>query len=323
VWPLLAKDVAAWCKDCAACQAAKVTTKPKAAVTPFPNTARRFDCVHVDIVGPLPATAEGFKYLLTIMDRASRWLEALPLRSVTAAECREAFIASWVARFGVPGTLLSDRGVQFASSLWAASMQQLGIRHRMTTAFHPQCNGLVERAHRRIKDALKARLAGDKWSSHLPWVLLGLRAAPREDSGVCAAELLYGASLSFPGPVISTAEPPPEYFVRQLNSGVPFVATQSLKVETEQIRPSDQLQRASHVYVKSPAASPALTPAYRGPYLVHKRTDKFFILKVGGKFDAVSVDRLKPHLGGNPVAVPPPKRGRPAGSTVTSTVSRR
>jgi transposase InsO family protein len=61
--------------------------------------------------------------------------------------------------------------VQFTSALWATAMKLLGIKHQMSTAFHPQSNGLVERAHRRLKEALKAKLAGINWPSHLPWVL--------------------------------------------------------------------------------------------------------------------------------------------------------
>jgi hypothetical protein len=64
--------------------------------------------------------------------------------------------------------------VQFTSALWAAAMKLLGIKHQMSTAFHPQSNGLVERAHRRLKEALKAKLAGGDWPSHLPWIPLGL-----------------------------------------------------------------------------------------------------------------------------------------------------
>jgi Integrase zinc binding domain/Integrase core domain len=196
LWPGLAKDVTAWCRDCASCQAAKVTVQHKAAVVNFPNTTCRFSQVHVDLVGPLQAAANGLAYVFTAVDRATRWLEAFPLRGITAADCADAFISGWVSRFGVPACLVSDRGVQFASAMWAATMAKLGTRHVMTTAFHPQCNGLVERAHRRLKDALKARLAGPDWPLHLPWVLLGLRAAPREDSGVSAAELVYGVPLS-------------------------------------------------------------------------------------------------------------------------------
>jgi hypothetical protein len=193
-----------------------------------------------------------------------------------------------------------------------AVMKKLGIKHVMSTAFHPQSNSLVERAHLRIKDAIKARLAGPQWTEHLQWVLLGLPAAPREDSGVSAAELVYGAPLTLPGQLLSTAEPPPQFFVEQLRSAVPCVATRPFAA-AEESRSLPALFKATHVYVKSPAAAPALSPAYRGPYLVHRRSDKFFILRIGGRYDAISVDRLKPHLGASPpVAATPPRRGRPA-----------
>jgi hypothetical protein len=84
-------------------------------------------------------------------------------------------------------------------------MQRLGVKHKMTTAFHPQANGLIERFHRRLKEALKARAASADWAQHLPWVLLGLCTAPREESAVSSAELVYGAPLSLSGQFISAA----------------------------------------------------------------------------------------------------------------------
>jgi transposase InsO family protein len=135
------------------------------------------------------------QYIFTVIDWSTHWAEAIPLASVAAADCTDALITGWIARFGVPSQLTSDRGVQFVSAVWAALMRRLGIRHNMTVAYHPQSNGAVERFHRRLKDALRARAAAADWPLHLPWVLLGLRAAPREDSGVSAAELVYGAPL--------------------------------------------------------------------------------------------------------------------------------
>jgi transposase InsO family protein len=92
----------------------------------------------------------------------------------------------------VPGTVTTDRGAQFTSALWSSTCMSLGIKHVLTTAYHPQSNGMVERVHRQLKDALRARGAGPAWHSHLPWVLLGLRAAPKEDSAVSSAELVTG-----------------------------------------------------------------------------------------------------------------------------------
>jgi hypothetical protein len=199
--------------------------------------------------------------------------------------------------------ITSDRRVQFTSAFWAAVMVRLGIKHIMTTAFHPQSNGAVERFHCRLKDSLRARLAGAEWPQHLPWVMLGLRAAPREDSGVSAAELVYGAPLTLPGPLIAA----PEQFVQQLRAGVPCVAPLPQQPGGGG-SPSPSLQAAEFVYVRAPLA---LTPLYPGPFRVHKQTDKFFIIKVGGKFDAVSVDRLKPHLGGPVMPADPPRHSRP------------
>ena len=70
--------------------------------------------------------------------------------------------------------------------------QCLGIRHNTTTAYHPQSNGMIERYYCQLKDSLRARPASTDCPSHLPWVLLGLRAAPKEDLNVSAAKLLYG-----------------------------------------------------------------------------------------------------------------------------------
>jgi transposase InsO family protein len=116
------------------------------------------------------------------VDRSTRWAEAVPLRSTAAAACLDAVIGTWIARFGLPATVTTDRGTQFTSGTWNNALRRLGIQHVLTSAYHPQSNSLVERFHRRLKEALKARLAGAQWLAHLPWVLLGLRAAPREDS---------------------------------------------------------------------------------------------------------------------------------------------
>ncbi len=58
--------------------------------------------MHVDLIGPLPPSEEGHMYLLTIIDRTTRWMEAVPLKNMEAAACEEHFMAGWIARFGVP-----------------------------------------------------------------------------------------------------------------------------------------------------------------------------------------------------------------------------
>jgi len=77
--------------------------------------------------------------------------------------------------------------------------QKLGMQHVMTTAYHPQSNGLVERFHCQLKEGLCARASGAVWLQHLPFVLLGLHAAPKEEANVSSAEAVLGEQPMLPG----------------------------------------------------------------------------------------------------------------------------
>jgi hypothetical protein len=74
-------------------------------VQPIPVPAARFTHIHVDLVGPLPVSAEGYQYLFTVIDRSTRWAEAFPLKAVATADCVDALISGWVAQFGVPALI--------------------------------------------------------------------------------------------------------------------------------------------------------------------------------------------------------------------------
>ncbi len=113
---------------------------------------------------PKPATRD----LFTV--RTARWPEAIPLSSITTADCTRALFADWIACFGVPAIITSDRGAQFMSAWWAALCNLLNISHSPTTVYHPQSNGLVEQFHRWLKDTLLGRAADIYWCDHLPWV---------------------------------------------------------------------------------------------------------------------------------------------------------
>jgi Integrase core domain len=133
--------------------------------------ARRFNHVHVDIIGPLPTAARGERYMLTGIDRTSRWPEAVP--HITAERYADSFVEGWVSRFGVPELVTMDKGTQFTSATWACLASKLWFKPVLTSAYHPQANGMVDRLHRQIKDALRARVCGAAWVDHLPWVMLG------------------------------------------------------------------------------------------------------------------------------------------------------
>ena len=203
VWSGLQKQVGIWAKLCIPCQSSKIQTHIKAPLEKFSVPQRRLDHIHVDLVGPLPPS-DGFTHLLTVVDRFSRWPETIPLNDTTTTSCAQTLVFHWIARFGIPIDMSSDRGPQFTSQLWKSIAQLLGTQLHHTTAYHPQSNGLVERFHRHLKSALRARLTGHNWTRELPWVLLGIRTAPRGDLRCSSAELVYGAPLTVPGDFISS-----------------------------------------------------------------------------------------------------------------------
>ena len=191
-------DIARWCRTCKGCQTAKVSRHNTPVFGKFTVPTERFDHVHVDIVGPLPY-ADGFRYLLTCVDRFTRWPEAIPMVDIRADTVADAFFSGWIARYGTPATITTDRGAQFESKLWDSLCNQNGIIRNRTTSYHPQSNGMVERFHRQLRAAIMAHESPNPWTITLPAVLLGVRSAVKERLGRSAAEMIYGTTLRLPG----------------------------------------------------------------------------------------------------------------------------
>ncbi len=113
-----------------------------------------------------------------------------------------AFMQNWIARFGVPKCVTTDRGSQFESALFFKLCDFLGCERIRTTAYHPAANGMVERLHRQLK------AEGEHWVDNLPIVLLGIRSTFKPDINACGAELVYGSTRRWPGEFLEHTTPP-------------------------------------------------------------------------------------------------------------------
>ena len=111
-----------------------------------------FQRVAIDIVGPI--TESGKRYILTMVDYSTRYTEAIALPKNETERIAEVLI-SLFSRVGIPAEILSDRGSQFTSQLKKEVSRLLGIKQLMTTPYHPQCNGLVEKFHFLLVNAEK------------------------------------------------------------------------------------------------------------------------------------------------------------------------
>lgn len=299
VWQSMSKDITQMARNCIACQRAKIGRHVHLQPKTFTEPDQRFDHVHVDIVGPLPEV-EGYRYCLTMVDRFSRWPEAVPMKEMTANTVARHFFTDWIARYGSPKTITTDQGSQFESVLFAAMTQLVGTKRIRTTAYHPAANGLVERWHRALKAAIMCHHT-TAWVAILPTVLLGLRTCFKEDLKGSTAEYMFGTTLRIPGEFFTHEELPsdPNIFIEEFRIHMrnlkPAPASHHCKTKTFCHK---DLYTCSHVFLRQDSTRKGLDPPYSGPHkVIKRRDDRVFEIDVNGRVINTNVERLKPaHL---------------------------
>lgn len=293
-WPSMNKDVTTWARACIGCQKAKIHRHTVTPLGKFQDSSR-FDHIHIDIVGPLRLSNE-YRYCVTIIDRCTKWPEAIPTRDITADTVARALYENWIARFGCPLRISTDQGRQFESSLFKSLMKMFGITRIRTTAFHPQANGQIERWHRTLKAALMARGATTQWTHELPTVLLGLRTAIRENS-FSAAQMTYGCTLRLPSDFFEEKKSKFEEteYVRRLSETMTSLRPPSRHCTSHKAPFLHQdLKKCTYVFLRNDAVRPPLTPPYDGPYEVLERHEKHYKIQLPLRTACVTLDRLKP-----------------------------
>lgn len=294
-WPKMSSDVNRWARACVPCQKNKVIRHTKSKVEKISMPSARFTHVHMDIVGPLPSS-NGFLYLLTIVDRFTRWPEAYPMRDMTAKTIAEIFVREFIPRFGVPKKVTTDQGRQFEGKLMEELFHLLGAKRIRTTAYHPQANGMVERFHRTLKASLRASGNSANWSRELPFTLLGLRTSFNEDLQASPAEMVYGQTLCVPGE-LSTESPSnvePSEFARDLSNRMKSIRPTDPRPASCKVHVPRTLEHCEKVFVRVDRVRVGFEEPYEGPFLVIRRLRKSFIVDRSGTHANISIDRLKP-----------------------------
>ncbi|XP_030839572.1 uncharacterized protein LOC115923285 [Strongylocentrotus purpuratus] len=200
-WGGVRADTSRFCRSCDVCQRSVykgTVRKVPLGVTPLIDEP--FHRVAVDIVGPIaPMTSRGCRYILTLMDYATRYPEAVPLKNIDTVSVAEALFSIFT-RVGFPREMLTDRGTQFVSDVMQEVNRLMSVRHLTTTPYHPACNGLVEKFNGTLKQMLK-KMAEERptdWDRYIDALLFAYREAPHDSTGFSPFELLYGREVRGP-----------------------------------------------------------------------------------------------------------------------------
>lgn len=200
-WPGIQADIRRFCASCDVCQ--RTVGKGKTSKVPLgkmPLIDTPFDRVAVDLIGPLdPVTDRKNRYILTLVDYATRYPEAVALRNIDTETVAEALVGMF-SRVGIPKEILTDMGTQFTSDLMKEVGRLLSLKQLTTTPYHPMCNGLVERFNGTLKGMLKKMCAEKpkEWDRYIMPLLFAYREVPQESLGFSPFELLYGRTVRGP-----------------------------------------------------------------------------------------------------------------------------
>ena len=249
-WPKAGGDIKRYCMSCDICQ----RTSQRGRLRPvelqtMPVITTPFSRISMDIVGPIsPASSDGHKYILTVLDMATRFPEAIPLKNIDTISVAEALVEIF-SRVGIPRECLTDRGKQFTSDLMSEIDKLLSIKPLFTTPYHPMGNGACEKMNGTLKSVLRKICADHpkEWHKYLPCALFACREIPHDSLGFSPFELLYGRRVRGPLSVLSDLWENPQLNEETRNSYLYVLELRNRLEETAQIA-ADNLKTSAALY---------------------------------------------------------------------------
>lgn len=200
-YPGITADIERFCKSCDICQRTVAKGRiTRAPLGSMPIIETPFERVAVDLIGEIrPKTDRGHRWILTVVDYATRYPEATALKDISTETVAEALVEIY-SRVGIPKEVLSDQGSQFVGDVMKEVSRLLSVRQLVTSPYHPICNGLVEKFNGTLKSMLK-KVSAEKpqdWDRYIAPLLFAYRGVKQESLGFSPFELLYGRTVRGP-----------------------------------------------------------------------------------------------------------------------------
>ena len=293
-WPTIEEDVKNWCRECKICASRRDTGKrPKVPLKPMPVALAPMEQTAMDIVGPLPLSKHGNKYILVFSDYFTRWPEAYAMEDQKAETIAQIFVEKIVYRYGVPKKLLTDRGANFMSKVLEDISRIFKITRIYTSPYHPQTDGLVERFNQTLLKMLSCFVNEQQtdWDMYIAPCLFAYRNTVHASTGMTPFYLMYLRNSNMPSDIkwttpITQYQEVPEYkelMMERLHSAWDKAglrmkyAQESMKENYDQKAKPHTFKVGDRVLINTPQPKKGLTPKlkrpFKGPYEVLKVTD--------------------------------------------------
>jgi len=321
-WYEMREDINAWVASCDVCSATKAPNRyPKAPLGTIPVGAP-MDRLFTDLLGPLPETPRGNKYILVVTDHFTKWVEIFAVPDQMAQTCASVILNEVIMRFGCPYDLHSDQGRNYESEVFKELCRLLEVRKTRSSPRHPEGNGQAERFMKTLTTMIKSYIKDQsEWDLNLGCIAGAYRAAVHETTGFTPNMLMFGREVRMPVEVMfssfsQSGEEIDSYgvYVNQLRSQMQkahAVARKHLQTASQRQKQCYDVKANMNEYkpgdvvwylceTKKINVCPKLQPAYQGPYVITRRLGSldFAIRKeYKGKELVVHHNKLKPYKG--------------------------
>ena len=199
-WPSLVSDVKKYIMTCKRYQRMNSisTLKPKVSLKPIPVPSHIFAQIGMDLIHMTPS-AKGYNYIITAVDYLSKYCEMRALKEKSAKEVAKFIYEDLVCRWGCTEYHITDQGQEFVNAINTNLLEMCETKQRITSAFHPQGNGLCECLNRSTQETLAKTMTDEKdWVEMIPTVVFSHRTSMSASTNVAPLELILGCKPRVP-----------------------------------------------------------------------------------------------------------------------------
>jgi len=308
-WTGLQQDVADYVKHCSMCQRnkhGKTKNQPMEITTTAENG---FEKIYIDLVGPLTETVDNFKYILSVQDELTKFIEAIPIKTKEAESVAEALVKGVILKHGVPSKIASDQGTEFMNDVFKRMCKLLRIEQINSTAYHHESIGALENTHKSLGAYLRNYVSDKQqdWSEWLPFYVFCYNTSIHLETGYTPFELIYGRECKLPTNITTKIDPVYNYedyiinLKNKLQTAHRDTREELLKRKQQRKEYYDQYhgtkiteyETGDLVMLKNEQRK-KLDPIYTGPYEVIADEKINCRIKVNNKEVRVHKNRIKP-----------------------------